>query len=97
MFLLRSAFWLTLMFVIVAPKDFDLGKAAGEASSVALEMGRAAVVERVLAADCQSIECAGSKAAIAVLAGSQVPSADAIQPASVNPVPFPRPRPDRMG
>lgn len=97
MFLLRSAFWLTLMFVIVAPKDFDLGKAAADASQQALETGRQAVVEQVLAADCHTLECAGGKVAISVLAGTKVPTVDAIQPASVSPVPLPRPRPDRMG
>ena len=97
MFLLRSAFWLTLMFVIVAPKDFDLGKAATDASQQALESGRQAVVEQVLAADCKTLECASGKVAITMLAGSQVPTVDAVQPASVSPVPLPRPRPDPMG
>lgn len=97
MFLLRSAFWLTVMFLIIAPKDFDLGKAAGDASQQALAAGRQAVVDQVLAAECTSIECAGSKAAIVVLAGNQNPSTAAFQPAATTPVPLPRPRPDRMG
>ncbi len=49
MFLLRSAFWLTVMFLIIAPKDFDLGKAASDASAQALRAGRQAVVQQVLA------------------------------------------------
>lgn len=97
MFLLRSAFWLTVMFLIIAPKDFDLGKAASDASEQALMAGRQAVVQQVLAADCASIECAGSKAAFAVLAGNKNPSTVALQPATAIPVPLPRPRPDRMG
>lgn len=97
MFLLRSAFWLTVMFVIIAPKDFDLGEAAGEASQQALAIGRQAVVEQVLATECHTLECAGGKATIAVLAGNELPSVEAIQPATITPVPLPRPRPDRMG
>jgi hypothetical protein len=98
MFLLRSVFWLTVMFIIVAPKDFDLGKAAGEASQQVIAIGQQAVVEQVLATDCQSLECTGGKATIAVLAaGNQFPSVEAMQPATITPVPLPRPRPDRMG
>ncbi len=97
MFLLRSAFWLTVMFLIIAPKDFDLGKTAGEASRQALEAGRQAVVSQVLASECSSLECAGGKAALTVLAGSQLPSAAMPEVASDIPVPLPRPRLDRMG
>lgn len=97
MFLLRSAFWLTVMFLIIAPKDFDLGKTAGEASRQVLEAGQKAVVSQVLATECTTIECAGGKAALAVLAGTKLPSAALPVKASDIPVPLPRPRPDRMG
>ena len=97
MFLLRSAFWLTVMFVIVAPKDFDLGQTASEASRQALEAGRNAVVSQVLATECDSLQCAGGKAAITVLAGTRLPSVSMPDTASNIPVPLPRPRPDRMG
>ena len=103
MFLLRSAFWLTVMFVIVAPKDVDLGKTAGEYSRQALEAGQKAIVGQilandVLASDCDTIECAGGKAVLTVLAGNKLPSVDlTMQDSSTKPVPFPRPRPARMG
>ncbi|MDB5542420.1 MAG: hypothetical protein JWQ89_4147 [Devosia sp.] len=98
MFLLRSAFWLTVMFLIIAPKDFDLGKTAGEASRLALEAGRQAVVTEVLASDCDSLQCSGGKAALTVLSGNKLPSVDMpMQLNSSMPVPLPRPRPDRMG
>lgn len=98
MFLLRSAFWLTVMFLIISPKDFDLGKTAGEASQVALEAGRQAVVAQVLASDCTTLECAGGKMALTVLTGNKLPSVDMpMQNASTTLVPLPRPRPGRMG
>jgi hypothetical protein len=95
MFFLRSAFWLTVMFIIIAPRDADLGKDLDHASREALAMGRQAVVEHVLK-DCSFAECAGGQAALAVLAAPQLPSAEA-SPEASTPVPLPRPRPDRMG
>lgn len=97
MFLLRSAFWLTVMFLIIAPKDVDLGKAAGEASRQALAAGQQAIVSQVLAGDCASLACAGGKAALTVLAGAKLPVLAAPTAAALaSPVPLPRPRPDRM-
>ena len=95
MFFLRSAFWLTVMFVIIAPKGADLGKDLDQASKAAVAMGQKAVVEHVLK-DCPSLECAGGKAALTVLTAQKLPSTDASPEASI-PVPLPRPRPDRMG
>ncbi len=98
MFLLRSAFWLTVMFIIIAPRDADLGRVAGEYSRQALEAGQKVVVSQVLASQCDSLECAGGKAAIAVLAGNQLPSVDStMQDSSTHPVPLPRPRPAWTG
>jgi hypothetical protein len=94
MFFLRSAFWLTVMFVIIAPRGADLGKDIGQASAAAVAMGQKAVVEHVLK-ECSFAECAGGKAALAVLAAPKLPSLDASPEASI--VPLPRPRPDRMG
>ena len=98
MFLLRSAFWLTVMFLIIAPKDQDLGKSVAAASQDALQAGQKAIVAQILASDCSSLECAGGKVALTVLAGNQLPSIDMpMQDTSNTPVPLPRPRPDRMG
>lgn len=94
MFFLRSAFWLTVMFVIIAPKDGDLGRDLDQASKAALSMGQRAVVEHVLS-DCASLECTGGKAALAVLAPKGLSSLKASPETSI-PVPLPRPRPDRM-
>jgi hypothetical protein len=98
MFLLRSAFWLTVMFLIIAPKDYDLGKDVAAASQDALEAGQKAIVAQILDSDCTSLECAGGKAAFSVLAGNTFPSIDMpMQDTSIAPVPLPRPRPGRMG
>lgn len=98
MFLLRSAFWLTVMFLIVAPKDQDLGKSVAAASQDALAAGQKAIVAQILASDCSSLECAGGKVALTVLSSNKLPSIDMpMQDASNTPVPLPRPRPDRMG
>jgi hypothetical protein len=94
MFLLRSAFWLTVMFIIIAPKDADLGKQAADASRQALSLGQQAVVEHVLK-DCTSLECAGGKAALTILSAPKT-SADSVAATnSSSRVPLPRPRPDR--
>ena len=98
MFLLRSAFWLTVMFLIIAPKDYDLGKDVANASQDALAAGQKAIVAQILSTDCTSLECAGGKAALTVLAGNKLPSIGMpMQDTSIAPVPLPRPRPDRMG
>lgn len=96
MFLLRSAFWLTVMFVIVAPKGVDLGQTASDYSRQALRAGQQAIVSEALAGGCTSLQCAGGKAALAVLAGTTLPSVD-MPMQNASPVPLPRPRPDRMG
>lgn len=94
MFLLRSAFWLTVMFIVIAPKGVDLGKTAADASRQALDIGQKAVISQVLAKDCGSLQCMGGKAALAVLSND---SAHLLGGASGEaPVPLPRPRPDRI-
>lgn len=93
MFFLRSAFWLTVMFVIIAPRDGDLGRDIDQASKAAFATGQKAIVEHVLK-DCTSLQCTGGKAALAVLSAPQNPS---IEAEASTPVPLPRPRPDRMG
>ena len=98
MFLLRSAFWLTVMFLVIAPRDYDLGKDVANASQGALEAGQKAIVAQIIKADCTSLECAGGKAALTVLAGNRLPSLRMpSQETSAVPVRLPRPRPDRMG
>jgi hypothetical protein len=95
MFFLRSAFWLTVMFVIIAPRDVDLGRDLDNASKTALAIGQKAIVEQVLR-DCSFLECPDGKAALAVLSPTPLPSTEASPEASML-APIPRPRPDWMG
>lgn len=97
MFLLRSAFWLTVAFLLIAPKDVDLGQRAQDLGSQAVAAGQQVIVSQILSSECSTIECAGSKAVLAAVA-NQIPSVE--QPAqdtSIIPVPIPRPRPAWMG
>lgn len=92
-FILRSAFWLTIAFVLIAPR----GESAGELPARALDAGRDFVVGRALGSKCDSLDCTAGKLALEVLAGSSSPSAVTPMQADGIPVPLPRPRPDRMG
>ena len=97
MFLVRSAFWLTVAFIAIGPKNVDLGATANELSAQALAAGQQMIVGQVLKSDCKTIECVGGKAILGAALPIN-PSADtSMQDSSIDPVPFPRPRPDRMG
>lgn len=98
MFLVRSAFWLTVAFLVIGPKDVDFGRAADDLSSQAMAVGQQIIAHKVLETECSTLECMGGKAALAVVLTPSNPSADSsMQDSSQDPVPFPRPRPDRMG
>lgn len=95
MFLLKSAFWLTIGFILVAPHGVDLGAAANAASAKAVDAGQRFIVSQILETNCTS--CAGSQVNLAV-AHESTPSVDpTMQDSSSGPIPFPRPRPDWMG
>lgn len=96
MFLLRSAFWLTIAFILIAPKDVDLRQRAEDMSKDAMAAGQQLIVSQILATDCDTVECIGGKAILASV--TKIPSVETpMQDKSKHPVPFPRPRPDRMG
>jgi hypothetical protein len=98
MFLLRSAFWLTVAYLAIAPGHFDFGAAAGDLSSQAVSAGKQMIVSKVLEGDCATIECLGGKAMVAAAVTTAFPSVDtAMQDSSNAPVPVPKPRPDWMG
>jgi hypothetical protein len=99
MFLLRSAFWLTLAFLVIRPgMAGDVGDNAAALSQAAMARGSQFVTEQIQAIECSEIQCLGGKMlATAVLqttphAGNPMHP----EPASMQ-VPFPRPRPDRAG
>ncbi len=103
MFLVRSAFWLTVAFIALHPRDVDLGAAASAISGRALAAGQQLVAAEFLASDCALAHC-GPPAASAVpasrAAGRTVPSVGnphaGFRRFRTRP-PFPRPRPVRMG
>jgi len=97
MFLLRSAFWLTVAFIMIAPKDVDLGRRAQDMSARAVAAGQQMIVSQILSSECSTLECAGGKAVLAAVT-TKLPSIEhPMQDTSNIPVPFPRPRPDWMG
>ncbi|GLQ55030.1 hypothetical protein [Devosia nitrariae] len=91
MFLVRSAFWLTVAFLVIKP-GIDLDKAAGDLSNQALSAGRQVIAQSLTAEDCDSLACVGGKAVIAAAIADSAPSVPAAAP-----VPLPRPRPERAG
>lgn len=91
MFLVRSAFWLTVAFLVIKP-GIDLDKAAGDLSNQALSAGRQMITERIAAEECDSLACVGGKAVIAAAIADSAPP-----PPAAAPVPLPRPRPERAG
>jgi hypothetical protein len=99
MFLLRSAFWLTLAFLVIRPGiGADVSDSAATLSRDAMARGSQFISAQIEAIECSDIQCHGGKAlASAALASSpQVGSPMHAQPAQ-KVVPLPRPRPDHAG
>lgn len=58
MFLVRSAFWLTGAFLLMAPSaGMDLGQSARETGADLARQGTSAVIGQLEAQDCASLEC----------------------------------------
>lgn len=91
--ILRSAFWLTVGFVVMAPHGTDFGAMAKQAKDQAIDAGTQAaeqiIVNQVLSSPVVT------KAAVHKLSAS--PSADLPMQDSPAPFVFPRPRPAAMG
>lgn len=95
--LLRSAFWLTLAFLVIRP-GVDVGDAAAALSSQAMAQGSQLVAARIDAIACQDFTCAGSKALAAAALQTSPPAGTPMHVApAAAPVPYPRPRPDHAG
>lgn len=95
MFLLRSAFWLSLAFVLVAPHGVDLGAmvagAKDQAVAAGMQAGQDLIVSQILAPVQQPN-------ALTIEAITNTPSIDLpMQGSPKSAVPFPRPRPHWMG
>ncbi|KKB76433.1 hypothetical protein VW35_16635 [Devosia soli] len=98
MFLLRSAFWLTVAFLVIRP-GVDVRETAGEVANEAMARGSQFVAEQINAIECDSLQCLGGKAVIAAALPPIPPSGTLMHDVAPqdDPVPFPRPRPDRAG
>jgi hypothetical protein len=99
MFLLRSAFWLTLAFLVIRPGiGADMGNTAATMSQDAMARGSLFVAEQIQAIECSEIQCLGGKAlaTAALQATPHVGIPMHTAPTQMQ-VPFPRPRPDRAG
>ena len=91
MFLIRSAFWLTIGFILVAPHGTDLGAAASAVKDQAITAGRQMVMSQLIAT-------AAPEVLEAPPTVSNTPSIDLpMQDSPKSSIPFPRPRPDWMG
>jgi len=97
MFLIRSAFWITLAFLVIRP-GVDVRDTAATLSSEAMARGSQFIAQQIETIECDSITCIGGKAmASAALKTSSSAAYPMHQPAALGSVPLPRPRPDRMG
>ena len=74
MFLVRSAFWLTVAFVALHPHDVDLGAQASALSNQALAAGQQLIAEQIVKNDCLLIRCVAAPP-IATTASLPAPSA----------------------
>lgn len=92
MFVARSAFWLTVAYLASGPAPVDLKSAASQLSAQAVAAGQTVIANQLLGHNCLPLVCPGG-----IAAGTIFPSVDSAMQDSSNPVPLPRPRPDRMG
>lgn len=97
MFLLRSAFWLTVAFLVIRP-GVDIRETAESVTSQAMARGSLFVAEQIQAIECDSLQCVGGKAVISAALPPIPPAGTPMHVAPAeSPIPYPRPRPDRAG
>lgn len=95
MFLVRSAFWLTIAFLVIRPGvDIDMGHTAATLSNAAMAQGSQFIAQQIDAIECDSLTCIGGKAVASAALKTTPIAADPVPAAAVS-VPLPRPRPDR--
>lgn len=89
----RSVFWLTLAYMVIKP-GVDLPDPAA-LSAQALAAGTQVVAQQVGNIECDTLQCVGGKAVLAAALQNSPSVGEAmhVMP-TINPVPYPRPRPD---
>lgn len=96
-FLLRSAFWLTVAFLVIRP-GVDMRASAESVANEAITRGSQFVAQQIQAIECDSLQCYGGKAIIAATLPPIPPSVTPMHVApEADPIPYPRPRPQRAG
>lgn len=99
MFLVRSAFWLSAAFIVMAPTvGMDVGEAARSTGNQLISQGTQAATDVLLPESCATVECMVGRSVLSqVGAASATEIAEApeiavpvVEPASA----FPPPRPD---
>lgn len=96
MFLVRSAFWLSAAFIVMAPTaGMDVGQVARSTGEQLVSQGAQAVTSTLMPASCGSIECAVGRAVIgrAAEAVRTAQSPAVVQTAAYERTSFPPPRP----
>lgn len=97
-FILRSAFWLSAAYLVMAP-NADMGAAAQSAGEQLARSGHE-LASSIQPPSCQSIECAAGRL-VTTGALELLASRSGIHPMQETPpnqaVPLPRPRPDWAG
>jgi hypothetical protein len=95
MLIVRSAFWLAVGFVLVAPHGTDLGAAATAVKDQAIAAGIQAGSQIIAS---QVLTGSATPRLVAAVAKTSTPSVDLPMQDSPTPhVVFPRPRPAAMG
>jgi hypothetical protein len=104
MFLLRSAFWLGIAYLVMVPHGgvAEIERQAGAIAGDAVAMGTRALVERVIDAPCRGLECPNGQALLttALAAARTAPAAllpVAIVQDNAPDIPYPKPRPAWRG
>ena len=70
MFLVKSAFWLTVAFIAIHPGDADIRATATALTDQAMAAGQQIVVQQILKSNCPLGQCIAPKPALAVAANS---------------------------
>lgn len=92
--ILRSAFWLTIGFVVMAPHGTDFGAVATQARDQAISAGTQAAEQIIVS---QALSSPTVVKTVARKLSSPSPSADLPMQDSPAPFVFPRHRPAAMG
>jgi hypothetical protein len=96
MFLLRSAFWLTAAYLVMAPahaERIDLQGAGRDLADRAVRAGQQALAQQLEDPACRTLHCQGGRAALSALVREPVVS-PMQEPQAV---PYPMPRPSWRG